>query len=124
MGSRSSFKNVHSGDFTFVDGGKTFRSIGGFDNVKILVRDSGSVKAPEFSHTAGRIYAIVQNGTLKHLAYYDENHKQAVSIDLLHAHHGVQPHKHLYLDHSDKGIPISEKEKALINEIKERFGLK
>ena len=124
MGSRSSFKNVHSGDFTFVDGGKTFRSIGGFDNVKILVRDSGSVKAPEFSHTAGRIYAIVQNGTLKHLAYYDENHKQAVSIDLLHAHHGVQPHKHLYLDHSDKGIPISEKEKALINEIKERYGLK
>lgn len=48
MGSRSSFKNVHAGNFTFVDGGKTFRSIGGFDNVKILVRDSGSVKAPEF----------------------------------------------------------------------------
>lgn len=78
MGSRSSFKNVHSGDFSFVDGGKTFRSVGGFDNVKILVKESGSVKAPEFSHTQ-------------------------------HAHHGVQPHKHLYLDHSDKGIPISEK---------------
>ena len=60
MGSRSSFKNVHSGDFSFVDGGKTFRSIGGFDNVKILVRD-----------------------------------KQAISI-----------------------------EKALVNEIKERFGLR
>ena len=124
MGSRSSFKNVNAGDFSFVDGGKTFRSIGGFDNVKILVRDSGSVKAPEFSHTAGRIYAIVQDGKLKHLAYYDENHKQAVSIDLQHAHHGVQPHKHLYLDHSDKGIPLSEKEKALVNEIKERFGLR
>lgn len=51
------------------------------------------------------------------------NHKQAVSIDLQHAHHGVQPHKHLYLDHSEKGIPISEKEQALVNEIKERFGL-
>ena len=124
MGSRSSFKNVHAGDFSFVDGGKTFRSIGGFDNVKILVRDSGSVKAPEYSHTANRIYAIVQDGGLKHLAYYDEKHRQAVVIDLTHKHHGVQPHKHLYLDHSDKGIPISEKEKALVNEIKERFGLK
>ena len=81
------------------------------------------VAAAEFSHTAGKIYAIVQDGKLKHLAYYDENHKQAVSIDLQHAHHGVQPHKHLYLDHSDKGIPISEKEQALVNEIKERFRL-
>lgn len=81
------------------------------------------VAAAEFSHTAGKIYAIVQDGKLKHLAYYDENHKQAVSIDLQHVHHGVQPHKHLYLDHSDKGIPIFEKEQALINEIKESFGL-
>ena len=88
MGSRSSFKNVHAGDFTFVDGGKTFRSIGGFDNVKILVKERGSVKAPEFSHTAGRIYAIVQDGK-----------------------------------YCNKGIPISEKEQALVNEIKERFGL-
>lgn len=79
--------HLNAGDFSFVDGGKTFRSIGDFDNVKILVKESGSVKAPEFSHTAGRIYAIVQDGKLKHLAYYDENHKQAVSIDLQHAHH-------------------------------------
>ena len=123
MGSRISFKNIHAGNFTFVDGGKTFRSIGGFDNVKILVRDSGSVKAPEFSHTANRIYAIVQGGELKHRAYYDENHKQAVVIDLRHKHRGVQPHKHIYLNHSDNGIAISEKERALVNEIKERLGL-
>lgn len=75
MGSRSSFKDVKAKNFSFVEGGKTYRSIGGFDNVKILVKESGSVKAPEFSHTANRIYAIVQNGALKHLAYCDENHK-------------------------------------------------
>ena len=99
-------------------------SIGGFDNVKILVKESGSVKAPEFSHTADRIYAIIQNGALKHLTYYDENHKQAVSIDLLHSHHGVQPHKHLYLDHSDTGIAISAEERNMINKIKEEFHLR
>lgn len=124
MGSRGSFKNVGAGDFTFVEGGKTYLSIGGFDNVKILIKESGSVKAPEFSHTAERIYAIIQNGALKHLAYYDENHNQAVSIDLLHAHHGVQPHKHLYLDHSDRGIAISAEERALIKKIKEEFNLR
>ena len=124
MGSRSSFRDVKAGDFSFVDNGKKYRAIGTLDNVKILVQESGSVKAPEFSHTPNRIYAIIQNGALKHLAYYDEKHKQAMVIDLLHEHHGVNPHKHLYLDHSDKGIPITGKEKALVNEIKERFGLK
>ena len=98
LGSRSSFKNINAKDFTFVENGKTYRSIGGFDNVRILIKENGSIKAPEFSHTENRIYAIIQNGALKHLAYYDENHKQAVSIDLLHPHHGVQPHKHLYLE--------------------------
>lgn len=124
MGSRSSFKNVGAGDFRFVENGETYLSIGSFDNVKILIKARGSVKAPEFSHTEERIYAIIQNGALKHLAYYDENHKQAVSIDLLHAHHGIQPHKHLYLDHSDRGIPISDEERALINKIKEEFNLR
>jgi len=124
MGSRSSFKNAGAGDFRFVENGKTYLSIGGFDNVKILVKENGSVKAPEFSHTENRIYAIIQNGALKHLAYYDENHKQAVSIDLLHAHHGVQPHKHLYLDHSDNGIAISAEEEELIRKIKRKFNLR
>ena len=48
MGSRSSFRNVNAGDFRFVEGGKTYISIGGFDNVKILVKENGSVKAPNF----------------------------------------------------------------------------
>ena len=124
MGSRASFKSVKSKDFSFVDNGETYRSIGEFENVKILVKENGSVKAPEFSHTENRIYAITQNGALKHLAYYDENHNQAVSIDLLHAHKGIQPHKHLYLDHSDTGIPISDEEKKLIARIKREFNLK
>ena len=55
MGSRGSFKNVSAGDFSFVEGGKTYLSIGSFDNVKILIKESGSVKAPEFSHTKWRI---------------------------------------------------------------------
>ena len=124
MGSRSSFKNVGAGDFRFVENGETYLSIGSFDNVKILIKERGSVKAPEFSHTEERIYAIIQNGALKHLAYYDENHKQAVSIDLLHSHHGIQPHKHLYLEHSDRGITISDEERALINKIKEECNLR
>lgn len=65
------------------------------DGVKVIVRDKGSVKAPEFSHTANRIYAVVQDGKLKHLN----------------------------LDHSDSGIPLSAEEEKLVKKIKRRIGL-
>lgn len=124
MGSRGAFVDVSHGNFNFVEGGQTYQSIGEVDGVKVLVKTSGSVKAPEYSHTANRVYAVIQNGALKHLAFYDENHHQSVSIDLMHSHHGLRPHKHLYLNHNDKGIPITKKEQALINKIKRRYNLK
>lgn len=96
-------------------------------SISIFINNrSNSVKAPEFSHTAGRIYAVVKDGQLKHLAYYDENHKQAVSIDLAHPHKGVQPHRHEYLSHnkSDPGVPPTASEEALIKKIKKEFHLR
>lgn len=124
MGSRGAFVNVYEGDFRFVENGQTYHSIGEYEGVKILVRDKGSIKAPEFSHTKNRIYAVIQDGALKHLTWYDEFNAQSVSIDFLHSHEGVQPHKHLYLDHSGPGIPITEKELELANKIRRRYGLK
>lgn len=124
MGSRGAFVNVDLGNFNFIEQGQTYHSIGIIDDVKVLVKDTGSVKAPDYSHTKNRIYAIVQKGRLKHLTWYDENHKQSVSIDFLHSHNGIQPHKHLYLDHSDSGIPITTEELHLANKIKRRFNLK
>lgn len=125
MGGRGAFINVNKNDFTFVENGQTYHSIGEVDGVKVLVREKGnSVKAPDYSHTANRTYAIIQNGKLKHLTWYDENHNQSVSIDFGHAHHGVIPHKHYNLDHTDTGIPITEKELALANKIRRRFNLR
>lgn len=123
MGSRGAFENVDLGNFHFKEGGQNYHSVGEVDGIQVIIQDSGSVKAPEYSHTANRSYAIVQNGKLKHLTFYDETHSQVVSIDLMHQHHGLMPHKHLNLDHSDKGIPISKEEEALIKTIKRRFGL-
>jgi hypothetical protein len=123
MGSRGAFENVDIGNFNFVEGGKNYYSVGEVDGIKVLIQNKGGVKAPEYSHTANRIYAIVQGGKLKHLAFYDETHKQTVSIDLLHKHHGLIPHKHLNLDHSDGGIPLSDEEKKMIAKVKRSFRL-
>ena len=129
MGSRGAFINVDLGDFTFKEGGQHYKSLGTLssdNNVKVIIQDSNNVKAPEFSHTEGRIYAIVKDGQLKHLAYYDKEHKQAVSIDLAHPHKGVQPHRHEYLNHdkNSPGVPPTPEEEALIKKIKKEFHLR
>ena len=123
MGSRGAFQDVDTGKFNFVENGQNYHTVGDVDGVQVILQNSGAVKAPEYSHSAERAYAIVQNGKLKHLSFYDETHRQIISIDLLHQHHGLMPHKHLNLDHSDKGIPITADEEKLIKKIKRRFGL-
>lgn len=127
MGSRGSFINFES--FDFVECGQHYHKIGELStnpNVIIVYQDSNSVKAPEFSHTAGRVYAVVKDGVLKHLAYYDEKHQQAVSIDFCHSHKEVQPHRHIYMSHNknDPGIPPTLEELKLANKIKKEFNLK
>ena len=67
MGSRGAFVDVNNSDFSFVVNGQHYKSLGILHdnpNVKIIVQDTSNVKAPEFSRTAGRIYAIVKNGEL------------------------------------------------------------
>lgn len=64
--------------------------------------------------------------SIDYIAYYDDHHKQAVSIDLLHEHRGVRPHRHEYMSHNknDPGISPTDAEEALIRRIKKEFGLK
>lgn len=66
MGSRGAFVDVNMNDFTFKAGGQLYQSIGLSGDVKVLVQTKGAVKAPEYSHTANRVYAIIQDGKLKH----------------------------------------------------------
>ena len=73
MGSRGAFVNINKGDYRFVSGGQIYNAIV-FDessNVKYLVQSSGSIKVPDYSHTANRIYAIFDNkGNNKSIGIY------------------------------------------------------
>ncbi len=122
MGSRGAFISVESGDFNFVENGKRYETIGIIDDIQILTMGNvKNVKAPEYSHSSNRIYVIVKNGQLKHIAFYDENHKQIKVIDLEHKHCGIKPHIHYNMDHSDSGIHLSKEDCDLINKIKRRL---
>lgn len=124
MGGRGAFVNVSIGDFTFNEGGQKYHSIGEVDGIKVLIEDAKNVKAPEFSHTANRVYAIIKDGQLKHLSFYDENHNQVRVIDFQHEHHGLKPHVHLNLNHNDKGIKPTPQEMAVVDKVRRRFNLK
>ncbi len=127
MGSRGAFINVDRGDFNFTENGQHYETIGEIENVKILNQTFGAVKAPEFSHSPNRIYAIVQKGKLKHLTFYDENHNQVKSIDFEHTHglNKVKPHVHFNLvhDNNELGMPPSKSDWELINKIKKGLGI-
>ncbi|MDD4065814.1 MAG: hypothetical protein WC196_05030 [Bacilli bacterium] len=105
--------------------GETYVSIGMVDGIKVIERMSGlSVSAPEYSHSPNRTYAIMQEGKLKYLAFYDSHHKQVKVIDFMHKHFGICPHVHYNLDHSDKGITPSEDDWTLIRKLKKGLRVK
>ena len=118
MSGRGSFVDVNSGNFAFRDDGQTYFSIGMIDdNIKVLERPNKSVKAPEMSHTENRIYAILQKGGLKHIAFYDEKHQLVKSIDFLHPHDGKQPHVHYDVYHKGTVTSPTSSDKIVIDKV-------
>lgn len=127
MGSRGAFIDVYKGDFSFVENGQCYETIGQIEGVVVIKKTHGSVNAPEYSHSSNRIYAIIQKGKLKHLTFYDENHKQVRSIDFGHSHgkNRVMPHVHFNMVHNNNelGIPPSKTDLKLIEKIKKGLGI-
>ena len=119
MGGRGSFLDVNTNNFMFKEGGQTFVTRQTIAGVKIIEKiDGRSVGVPQFSHSANSVYAVIQNGVLKHITFYDENHNQVRSIDLLHKHNKMIPHVHINLEHIEPAYPPTQKDIKLINRIK------
>lgn len=81
------------------------------------------MKAPDYSHTANRTYAVIQNGKLKHLAFYDENHNLVRVIDFGHMHNEKKPHVHYDKEHElSSGVPTDDDWK-IIKKILRRYNV-
>ena len=118
MGGRGSFVDVNSGNFAFKEGGQTYFSIGMIDdNIKVIERPGTSVKAPEMSHTENRIYAVMQKGELKHIAFYNDKHELVKSIDFMHSHDGKKPHVHYDVHHKVIVTSPSNSDQIVIDKV-------
>ena len=126
MGGRGSFIDVKHDDFSFVENGQKYHTIGVVDKVKIIVKDpkfKESVNQPYFSHSPNSVYATVQDGLLKYITFYGSDHKIVKEIDLQHRHEVVMPHKHPNGNHTvyEK---LTKEENELVDKIKKICGLK
>ncbi len=127
MGGRGAFVNVDLKDFRFNNGSgvkqQTFKTIGEIDGIQVIVQDKGfSVGPPRFSHTANRIYAVIQKGKLKYLVFY-ENHMFVKAIDFGHEHGKLNPHVHYDYTHKGEYGPPTEKDNEIINKIKKWYSI-
>lgn len=127
MGGRGSY--IDTVVFDFREGGQTFETNekASIDisqispNIRVIgkINEKASVAAPEISHTSNRIYVVMQNEMIKHIAFYNEKHEQVKVIDFGHYHDGIRPHIHYNLNHSPKlpGIPLTKGDKELIEKL-------
>ena len=121
MGGRGSFISVDTGDFTFVEGGQKYFSIGEVNGIKIIERtDNNSVSAPFYSHSPNSVYAVVQDGILKYIRYYDENHEIKYTIDYGHNHQGLKPHVHIKTDH-ENGYKLTEDQENITKMVEDKI---
>ncbi|MCD8209775.1 MAG: hypothetical protein LUC31_03040 [Coprobacillus sp.] len=128
MGGRGAFADSNNQNFTFVEGGQTYRTIKkykGFETIE-KIDQTKNTAIPFYSHSGSNIYVVVQQNKIKNITVYGENHNVVTSIDFYKKHHGVIPHTHPHGIHTNDGpgIPPTEEEWKLIRYIKKKTRLK
>lgn len=124
MGGRGAFRNVNTGDFTFVNGGQIYHAVGFDEGIKYLIQEEGHTgqKVPDYSHTGDRIYVLLSKGKVKSIGIY-ENHIKIKSIDLLHTHYEptlgkrLDWHYHTDLEHKEPAHELSKSDMELVQRI-------
>lgn len=101
--------------------GSQYRSLLTAGNVKYVAKNSKSSETLMETMTHGRVYAIVDRGEVKSIAYFDNENKRSKQIDLA-DHHGISPHTHvgyLHNENSPNGKPIhlSAEERSMVDKV-------
>lgn len=126
MGGRGAFIDVNTNNFSFVENGQIYHTIGFDGEIKYLIQENGKggKKIPDYSHSLNGIYALLVDGKIKSVGIY-ENHKKTKSIDLSHSHYepilGKVLHWHYHTDlyHKEPAHELSLEDEKLIKKILE-----
>ena len=104
--------------------GSEFKTLHEFSNIKYVTPTSGTLTAPMFTQTQGRVYATIDDhNDVKYITYYDKalnRYKQADIKGRKHIINGKPrlPHVHYGYYHDEHGtFKPTKKEQRLIEKI-------
>ena len=95
-----------------------FTNLGLYGNVRFLKTNAPNAQTPIFSHTPGRVYAIIDKGKVKDIGIYGKNHVNKTVIHLSNTKHGI--HEHQGIKHVGHD-PLSKSHKNLVNHVNKLF---
>lgn len=105
--------------------GSEFTTVYKSGNIKFVIANAKSNKAPMETQTRGRVYVTVDKNTndLKSITYYDKENKRTKQIDLDKPHKNMSPHTHHGYEHNEndskKGAAnLTPEEKKMVENVK------
>lgn len=92
-------------------------------NIKFVEKNNRNSETLMESMTTGRVYVTVGGKDLLSVTYLDNRNKRAKTIDLSHAHKGMNEHVHHGYFHNENDGPkgatkLDKKEKAMLDRVR------
>lgn len=104
--------------------GSEFTTVYKSGNIKFVIANAKSNKAPMETQTPRRVYVTIDKNTNepKYISYYDKNNMRNKTIDLKHKHMGIEPHTHHGYEHNENDGPkgatkLDTKEKKMVDKV-------
>lgn len=106
------------------DYGTEYTTVFQSGNIKFIKKLDRKFEAPLETRTRGRVYVTVGGDRLLAIHYYSAENKREKTIDLTHAHKGMQPHVHHGYEHNEYdgpkgGTGLSPKERQMVARVEE-----
>lgn len=121
MGGRGSASGISDNGKPY---GSEYHTVHQFGNIKFVVSNTGSAKAPMETMTKGRVYATVNaKNEIKAITYYDKDNKRFKQIDVNGPKHTIDgkpelPHTHLGYVHDEHGTRLlTAKEEKMVERV-------
>ncbi|WP_295363723.1 hypothetical protein [uncultured Pseudoramibacter sp.] len=91
-------------------------------NIKFVTKNNRQSETLMETMTKGRVYVTVGGDDLLSITYFDDNNKRKKTINLNHAHKGMQPHTHHGYEHNENDSPkgashLTAKERKMVERV-------
>lgn len=101
--------------------GSQYHSLLTVGNIRFVEKSSKQSETLMETMTKGRVYALIDQGKVKSIYYFDKHNKRSKQIDMTN-HHGKSPHVHHGYEHNEyssgnEPVGLTLKERAMVDRV-------